>query len=244
MIPKIIHYCWFGKGEMPDLVLQCIASWNRYLPEYEIMVWNEENFDVSLYQYSKEAYHERKFAFVSDVCRLYALKTVGGIYLDTDVEFLRPLDDAMLRDVAFTGFEGNFLLSSAIMGSMKEGQWVNELLSYYHNRSFYLANGALDLNPNTESITAFMKEKKSLKTDNTLQILSNYCTIYPSDYFSPKSWKTLKINITGNTYSIHHFAASWLQHSNYSTLGKLANLLLGKRISDFLSKHYRKLKGS
>ena len=242
MIPKIIHYCWFGKGEMPDLVLKCLASWKHYLPEYEIMVWNEENFDVNLYQYSREAYHEGKFAFVSDVCRLHALKTIGGIYLDTDVEFLKPLDDALLADVAFAGFEDNFLLSSAILGSIKESQWINELITYYQNRSFYLANGSLDLNPNTESITAFMKAKKSLKTDNTLQVLTNYCTIYPSDFFSPKSWKMLKINITENTYSIHHFAASWLQHSTYSPLGKLANLILGKRVSDFLSKHYRNLK--
>lgn len=244
MIPKIIHYCWFGKGEMPDLVLQCLASWSRFLPEYEIRVWNEENFDVNLYQYARQAYQERKFAFVSDVCRLYALKTVGGIYLDTDVEFLKPLDNELLANIAFTGFEDNFLLSSAIMGSIQESQWINELLSYYHNRSFYRANGALDLQPNTESITAFMKAEKSLRTDNTLQVLPNYCTIYPSDYFSPKSWKTLKINITENTYSIHHFAASWLQHANYSLMGKLTNRLLGKRISDFLAKHYRNLKGA
>jgi len=243
MIPKIIHYCWFGKGEMPDLVLKCLDSWNRYLPEYEIVVWNEENFDVNQYQYAREAYQERKFAFVSDVCRLHALKTIGGIYLDTDVEFLKPLDEAMLGHIAFTGFEDNLLLSSAIMGSIKGSQWIDDLLSYYHNRSFYLSNGGLDLHPNTESITAFMKEKKSLRIDNTLQVIDNYCTIYPSDHFSPKSWKTLKINITENTYSIHHFAASWLQHSNYSAMGKLANLLLGKRISDLLAKYYRNFKG-
>jgi len=242
MIPKIIHYCWFGRGEMPDLVLKCIASWNQYLPEYEIVVWNEENFDVNQYQYAREAYHERKFAFVSDVCRLYALKTMGGIYLDTDVAFLKPLDDAMLQHVAFTGFEDNLLLSSAIMGSIKGSQWIDDLLFYYYNRSFYLPNGKLDLYPNTESITAFMKVNKSLKIDNTLQAIDGYCTIYPSDYFSPKSWKTLKINITENTYSIHHFAASWLQHSNYSPMGKLANLILGKRISDFLAKYYRSFK--
>ncbi|RDC56187.1 glycosyl transferase [Pedobacter chinensis] len=241
MIPKIIHYCWFGRGEMPDMVLKCLASWNRYLPEYEILVWNEENFDINMYPYALEAYNERKFAFVADVCRLYALKAMGGIYLDTDVEFLKPLDKNILQNVAFAGFEGNLLLSSAILGSTRDGLWINDLLSYYNNRSFYLENGELDLKPNTESITAFMKEKRSLKINNTFQTFENYCTIYPSDYFSPKSWKTLKINITKNTYSIHHFAASWLHNSDYSRIGKLANLLLGKRISDFLSKKYRDL---
>ncbi len=243
MIPKTLHYCWFGKGEMPELVLTCLASWKKHLPAYEIMVWNEENFDFSMYQYAFEAYQERKFAFVADVCRLYVLKTIGGIYLDTDVEFLKPLDEEMLENVAFTGFEGNLLLSSAIMGSTKNSQWINDLLAYYNNRSFYLPTGKPDINPNTESITAFMKNKKSLKIDNTFQILEGYCTIYPSDYFSPKSWKTLKINLTANTYSIHHFAASWLHNSDLSLMGKLANLFLGKRISDFLSQKYRKIVG-
>ncbi|RZJ82297.1 MAG: glycosyl transferase [Flavobacterium sp.] len=243
MIPKIIHYCWFGSGQMSELVLTCLASWKKFLPEYEIMVWNEENFDVNAYQYASEAYKERKFAFVADVCRLHALKTVGGIYLDTDVEFLKPLDPNMIETVAFTGFEGNLLLSSAIMASSKESQWINDLLAYYDNRSFYLADGKLDTNPNTESITAFMKANKGLKIDNSFQVIEDYCTIYPSDYFSPKSWKTLKINLTANTYSIHHFAGSWLQNADYSLAGKLANTLLGKRAADYLSEKYRKLRG-
>lgn len=243
MIPKIIHYCWFGNGELPELVLKCLASWKQYLPDYEIMVWSEKNFDINQYQYAREAYEARKFAFVSDVCRLHALKTVGGIYLDTDVEFVKPLDEVMLLHNAFTGFEDNLLLSSAIMGSIKDGEWINDLLSYYHNRSFYLPGGGLDLHPNTESITAFMKLKKSLKIDNSLQHIHHYCTIYPSDYFSPKSWKTLKIKVTENTFCIHHFAASWLQDADYSPAGKLANMLLGKRMADFLSKYYRKFKG-
>lgn len=241
MIPRIIHYCWFGNGEMPELVLQCIASWKRQLPSYEIMCWNEENFDVNSYLFSSEAYKERKFAFVADVCRLHALKEMGGIYLDTDVEFLKPLTEEILSKNAFTGFEGNLLLTSAIMGSQKDGEWINNLLTHYKNRSFYLADGNLDVNPNTEIITAFMKEKKHIKIDNTFQVIEGYCTIYPSDYFSPKSWKTLKINRTSNTYCIHHFAGSWLRDSDFSLVGKIANLLLGKRMANALSKKYREL---
>lgn len=243
MIPKIIHYCWFGKGEKPELVVRCLASWQKYLPDYRIVEWNEENFDVNSYQYSEEAYRERKFAFVADVCRLYALKSMGGIYLDTDVEFLKPLDEAMLSHVAFTGFEDNLLLSSAIMGSEPDSLWINDLLTYYDDRSFYLPNGKPDILPNTESITAFMKADKGLQLNNSFQQIEGYCTVYPSEFFSPKSWKTLKIRITANTYCIHHFAASWLNDSDYSLMGKLSNKLLGKRTADFLAKIYRNLLG-
>ena len=244
MIPKILHYCWFGNGELPELALNCIASWRKYLPEYEIMVWNEENFDANQYLFASEAYYEKKFAFVADVCRLHALKTMGGIYLDTDVEFLRPLDASVLQDKAFTGFEGNLLLSSAIMGSEKDGKWINDLLLHYQNRSFYLKDGGLDVNPNTEIITAFMKANKGVQINNIFQKIDKYCTIYTSDFFSPKSWKTLKINSTKNTYCIHHFAGSWLHNDNMSSVGRLANKLLGKRWSNYLSEKYRKLKGN
>lgn len=241
MIPKILHYCWFGNGEMPELALKCLESWRKYLPDYEIVVWNEENFDVNMYRFSSEAYKEQKFAFVADVCRLYALKNMGGIYLDTDVEFLRPLDEKMLQQKAFTGFEDNLLLSSAIMGSEKNGDWINDLLPYYANRSFYLEDGSHDVNPNTEIITEFMKTRKNVQINNTFQELDGYCTIYPSDYFCPKSWKTLKIKQTPNTYCIHHFAGSWL-HKKQSVLGRLANFLLGKRIANAWSKKYRNKK--
>lgn len=242
MIPKILHYCWFGKGTMPELALNCLESWRKHLPEYKIVEWNEENFDVNMFRFSSEAYKERKFAFVADVCRLYALKNMGGIYLDTDVEFLRPLDEKMLNEAAFTGFEDNLLLSSAIMGSEKDGKWINDLLPHYKKRSFYLESGGLDVNPNTEIITAFMKDKKNVLINNTFQKLADYCTIYPSDYFCPKSWKTLQIKRTTNTYCIHHFAGSWIDKSNQSFLGKAANFLIGERFANFWSKKYRDAK--
>lgn len=243
MIPKIIHYCWFGQAEKPELVAKCLASWEKYLPGYRIVEWSEDNFDIASYRYSAEAYRERKFAFVADVCRLVALKSMGGIYLDTDVEFLRSLDEAMLSQQAFSGFEDNLLLSSAIMASVPDSQWIDDLLGYYYNRSFYLPAGKLDLRPNTESITAFMKTEKGLALNNSFQELGAYCTIYPSEFFSPKSWKTLKIKVTAKTYCIHHFAASWILDSEYSLLGKFSNRLLGKRVSDFLAGIYRRVLG-
>ena len=106
MIPKIIHYCWFGRGPMPPMALKCIESWHRFMPDYEYKLWNEDNFDVNSVPYVKEAYEARKFAFVTDYVRLYALYTEGGIYMDTDVEVLKPYDD-LLGLSGFTGYEGS-----------------------------------------------------------------------------------------------------------------------------------------
>ena len=241
MIPKIIHYCWFGRGEFPKTIKDCIESWKKILPEYRIIEWNEDNFDINAYRFAAEAYKERKFAFTSDVCRLHVLKEMGGIYLDTDVEFLKPLPDSMLDTVAFTGFEDNHLISTAIMATKKNGKWISDILEHYKDRSFYLPDGSFDINPNTEIITALMVKNNGLKINNSYQVIEDYCTIYPSEYFSPKSWKTLKTKITENTYCNHHFTATWLQEE-YSLMGKIANKLLGKRIANALSGWVRKVR--
>lgn len=240
MIPKIIHYCWFGRGEMPELALKCLDSWKKYLPTYEIMLWNEDNFEIGNYQYAVEAYKEKKYAFVADVCRLYVLKEMGGLYLDTDVEFIKPLPDHFLNDIAFTAFEDQ-LVSAGVIGSVKNGEWISNLLSFYDDKSFYKSDGSLDINPITEMITSFLAEEKGVLPNNTYQKVEGYCTIYPSEYFYPKSWKTLKMNITPNTYCIHHFAGSWIDH-NYTLLGKIANWILGKRTAERWSEKYRKIK--
>lgn len=241
MIPKIIHYCWFGRGKMPDLVLKCIESWKRYLPEYEIRLWNEDNFDINLYPFAAEAYAERKFAFVTDVCRLYVLREFGGIYLDSDVEILKPLDNFLNNHVAFSGFEDNDRLTTGLMGSEKNGLWVNELLKYYDHRSFYLKDGTIDITPNTEIITQIMEEK-GLKIQNSLQEIKGYCTIYPSDYFCPKSWLTKEIYITPNTYCIHHFTGSWLPSKCKWNKNEFLLKLLGKKNFERLVAFYGRLK--
>jgi len=240
MIPKIIHYCWFGRGEMPELTLKCLASWQKYLPEYEIMLWNEDNFNVYSYKYTADAYKERKFAFVADVCRLHALSEIGGLYLDTDVEFIKALPDEFLNDTAFTAFE-DCLVSAGVIGSVKNGEWIKNLLSFYKDKDFYRADGSLDINPITEMITDFLGREKGVLANNTYQKIADYCTIYPSEYFYPKSWKTLKMNITPNTYCIHHFAGSWIDH-NYTLLGKIANVILGKKRAAYWSARYRKIR--
>ena len=208
MIPKIIHYCWFGRNPLPPLAVQCINSWKKHLTDYQIIEWNEDNFDLNSYLFTKEAYQEKKFAFVSDVCRLFAIKEYGGIYMDTDVEVLKSLDP-LLHLNAFSGFEDDDTIPTGIMASEKEGKWATEMLNYYSGRSFINEDLSLDIVPNTVIITDMMK-KKGIVMNNTYQEIRDYVAFFPKDYFCPKSYKTQQILLTENTYCIHHFASSWL----------------------------------
>lgn len=207
MIPKIIHYCWFGRGEKPELAKKCIASWKKYCPDYQIKEWNEYNFDLNLYPYAKEAYEKRRFAFVTDIVRLYALYHEGGIYMDTDVEVLNPLDKFLVHH-AFSGFEDEQNVPTGIMASERGGEWVKDNLAYYDNRHFVKEDGTIDLTTNVVTITKYMLSL-GLKQNNTYQDFPGLITIYPKDYFCPKSYADGKIYLTDNTYTIHHFAGSW-----------------------------------
>lgn len=208
MIPKVIHYCWFGRGKLPDLAKKCIESWKKYCPDYEIKEWNEDNFDLDKYPYVREAYDKRKFAFVTDVVRLYALYHEGGIYMDTDVEVLKPLD-RFLAHHAFSGFEDEQFVPTGIMASEKGGKWAKDNLDYYNGKHFLKEDGSVDLTTNVVTITNYMLPL-GLKQDNTYQDFPGLITFYPKDYFCPKSYKDGQIYLTDNTYTIHHFAGSWV----------------------------------
>ncbi|MBQ8124291.1 MAG: glycosyl transferase [Kiritimatiellae bacterium] len=208
MIPKVIHYCWFGKGKLPPLACKCIDSWRRILPEYEIKLWNENNFDVNSCQYTKEAYGAKKFAFVTDYVRLYALFSEGGIYMDSDVEVLRPLD-SFLSLPAFTGYETSNGCITGLMGSEKGGVWVGDLLAEYVNRRFVLEDGRLDTTTNVVYTTNLMRRKGAIVDGHKIE-MPGYVTIFPQDFFCPKSGASNQISLTENSYVIHHFAGSWV----------------------------------
>lgn len=225
MIPKIIHYCWFGRNPLPPLAIKCIESWKKYCPDYEIKEWNEDNFDLDLFPYTREAYDNRKFAFVTDVVRLYALYHEGGIYMDTDVEVLKPID-CFLTHHAFSGFENERNVPTGIMASEKGGKWAKDNLEYYTDRHFLFSDGKYDLTTNVTIITNYMLPL-GLKQNNTYQDFSNLITFYPKDYFCPKSYEDGKIYLTENSYTIHHFAGSW--HTSKHRLFTLVAKILGSR---------------
>lgn len=238
MIPKVIHYCWFGRNPLPKLAKKCIESWKKYLPDYEIKEWNEDNFDLDLYPYAREAYDNRKFAFVTDVVRLYALYHEGGVYMDTDVEVLKSLDP-FLHHTAFSGFEDERNISTGIMASEKGGQWAKENLDYYNNRHFVKEDGSFDLTTNVTTITNYMLPY-GLKQNNTYQDFPGLITFYPKDYFCPVEHVGHELKLTGNTVCIHHFAGSWLCGKHL--LKRRVSALLGTRITKLIIKFKRILK--
>ena len=207
-IPKVIHYCWFGRGQMPKLALKCIESWKKYCPDYQIKEWNEDNFDLDLYPYVREAYDARKFAFVTDVVRLYALYHEGGIYMDTDVEVIKPLD-SLLQYQAVSGFESPTQIPTGLMASEKEHPLIAKLLHEYDGLHFVKFDGTYDLTTNVVRISKVCV-KFGLKLNNELQVVKDF-TFLPKDYLCPKSYVTGKIELTNNTLCIHHFSGSWTE---------------------------------
>lgn len=207
MIPRIIHYCWFGGKPKPEIALKCIESWEKYCPDYVIKEWNETNFDINSCHYVKEAYEAKKWAFITDYVRLYALVKEGGIYMDTDVEVLEPLDKYLDLE-AFSGFEDDTHIPTGIMASQAGFKLFDELLKDYNNRHFYLPDGSYDLTTNVETITNTCA-KYGLKKNNQQQSICGF-VIFPKDVFCPKNHNTGKIEITARTSTIHHFSGTWI----------------------------------
>ena len=211
MIPKIIHYCWFGRNPLPNLALRCIESWKIHLPDYEIIEWNEDNFDVKMIPYTAEAYKAKKYAFVSDYARFWILYKYGGLYFDTDVEVIRPMDDILSRG-PFMGFENNGATTSGVAPGL--GLGVNpglglykEILDYYAGEHFLKSDGTQNLKTVVIRVTEILN-KHGLKDNNVYQAVAGV-NIYPFDYFCPIRITDGKLCLTENTVSIHHYAASW-----------------------------------
>lgn len=201
MIPKIIHYVWFGRGEMSDRAKHCIESWKKYLPDYEIKEWNEDNFDINFNEWTKHAYENKKWAFVSDVARLYALYTEGGIYMDTDVEVYKPLDE-FLNNEGFTGFEDVNYPSTATLGSEKNNPVIKKMLDWYNEHDFILYPDWRDYIKNQRTSTCvqsnILSELGINRMKNETQHIEHF-TVYPQSYFFTKD--------EGWTY--HSFGGSW-----------------------------------
>ena len=238
-IPKVIHYCWFGKGEMPALAEKCIKSWKKHCPDYKIICWNEDNFDITENRYAKEAYDAGKWAFVSDYVRLKVLYNEGGIYLDTDVELIKPLDN-LIEENGYMGFDDNGVISTGLGFACEKGnELVGHLLSDYDDISFILPDGNYDLTPCPERNTETMV-RLGMNLDNKNQVFMGIHML-PEEYLCPMKYYTGKKIITDKTYSIHHFCASWISKTAKRTL--FVKRIVGVRLYDKLyGKFLHKLK--
>lgn len=212
MIPKVIHYCWFGRNPLPKLAKKCIASWKKFFPDYEIKEWNEDNFDVNIIPYTREAYAAKKYAFVSDYARFWILYHYGGVYFDTDVEVIKPMDDIIERG-AFMGRErgtGGMVAPGLGLGVGPLNSLYQQMLDKYTSISFRLQDGTL----NTKTIVFYMTElldQRGLKIDNSMQMIDGIM-IYPEEYFCPMDSTSGLLNVTNETCSIHWYNCSWMNH--------------------------------
>ena len=208
MIPKIIHYCWFGGNPLPKLARKCIKSWKKHCKGYEIREWNEKNFDIaSAPLYVRQAYEAKKWAFVTDYVRLYAMTTCGGIYMDTDVEVVAPLDP-FLRHQAFSGFESKVYISTGIMASEAGFPMFQEFLRYYDTAQFYNDDGTVNTTTNVVILTNICL-KHGLVQNGEYQVVDGFA-LYPRDVFCPLEYHSGIMTRTKQTVTIHWFNGSWV----------------------------------
>jgi hypothetical protein len=215
MIPKTLHFCWLSGEPYPAKIQRCMNSWKKHLSGYEFVLWDRNRFDLNTSLWAKQAFEVKKYAFAADYIRFYALYHYGGIYLDADVEVLRPFDD-LLSFPYFAGAETPFTIEAAVLGAEEGCDWIKMCLDYYENRSFINPDGGI----NIQNVPSIMRENLPkhkpvifLREDETYanrkQDLNAAIYVLPQDFFSPKIFDSRKITLTKNTYAIHHFQSSW-----------------------------------
>lgn len=210
-IPRIIHYCWFGKNTIPSHLQKCIDSWKKFCPDYEIIRWDESNYDVSKNKYMQQAYENKKYGFVPDYARLDIIHQYGGIYLDTDVELIRSLDDLLSYEF-YCGFEDDYYIALGLgFGAVKGHPLVRQMIDTYENLDF-VKEGEYNLTGSPVYQTRVM-QAQGFKLDGEYQEKGGI-GILPFDAFAPGGMLLLPNEITENTFSIHHYDASWLDNSN------------------------------
>ncbi len=228
-IPKIVHYCWLSGDPYPELVQRCMQSWKEKLPDYELVLWDMSRFDISSVPWVEQACAAKKWAFAADYIRLYALYNYGGIYLDSDVEVLKSFNDLLDRECFFgrehtpDRIENQDSIEAATFGAEKNLQFLKSVMAFYESHDFCEKNGFL----NTTTLPTVMAR---VLRDNPLEI-------FPMDYFSPKNTRTLALEMTKNTYSIHHFNGSWhslAQQKHVALRTKLCKVF-GERVGEVLA---------
>lgn len=207
-IRKIIHYCWFGNGEIPQKEKNCIESWKVYFPDYEFQLWNEENFNYQDCNFAKQAYENKKYAFVSDYARAKILYEYGGLYLDTDVKVLKDFRKLLENFDAVAGFERKAFVGTAVIGCQKHDKIIKKLLKYYETHDFVQADGSFDNIANVSILTDILKDN-GLILGGAEQQVDGY-HIYNRELFYPKKMNETDFQVTENTVAIHMCSNSWL----------------------------------
>lgn len=237
MIPKVIHYCWFGRGKKSKLIKKCIDSWKEFCPDYEIIEWNEDNFDISICPYVKGAYEKGKWAYVSDYARFHILNEYGGIYLDTDVQLVKPID-ALIEKGDFAGFSSDKIVATGLILACSKDNWLcKQVLNTYVDEDF--VNDAPDKILAIGRRVTDILVKSGLQLDGSQQEI-NGMTIYPAYYFNPTNGDINK-KIDSRAYSVHHYAATWFPKKK-----RILNTLRRFIGTDIMSKYYvikSKIKG-
>ncbi|MBE6740831.1 MAG: glycosyl transferase [Ruminococcaceae bacterium] len=235
MIPKTIHYIWFGNRPKTKKIEKCINSWKQFCPDYKIIEWNETNFDFNSNRFAKEAYEAGNYAFVSDIARLIILYEYGGIYVDADVELLRNLDDLLDND-AFIGIETDLYVNSGQMfGTVKNNPLIMEHLEQYNNLSFSECEDITEIT--CPKLLTKLLIQKGFRTDGSEQIIDGL-HIYPQDYFNPFDIRTGKMKLTENSYSIHWSAHSWASQSRLrKKITQICHRIFGVNCFNFIKKY-------
>lgn len=245
-IPKVIHYCWFGRNPLPDMVKKCIDSWKKYCPDYEIIEWNEDNYDIKSCDYVREAYLAKKWAFISDVVRFEILYKYGGLYFDTDVELIKQIDDIveygsfMARE---TG-EGHNIAPGLVLGTYMQNKVYKEIVDYYKKQHFIREDGSYDKCTVVTRITNLML-KHGFDPENYKEIQEVWgIKIYPAEYFCPKDYTTGAIHISEHTVAIHHYQGSWHNDEDdyYESLKETLHKFLPGKFGNFFAKYVATLK--
>lgn len=240
-ILKTIHYCWFGHNPKPDIILSCIASWKKYMPEYEIREWTEENYDVNQSPFIKEAYEQKKWAFVSDYARFDIIYHYGGIYFDTDVELLKPIPTEILEKNNFTGFETAGKVNPGLVyADIQEGEITKQILDQYNRIHFCFDSKSDSMTVNT--IVTSILEPLGLLRNNHFQVIAGL-TIYPSSVFCAFDQDVMEIDISENTVSVHHYAGTWTEKTLKNKIRKLLKRMFGVEGYRRLLNIYRKVRG-
>ena len=218
MIPRTIHYCWFGEGPMPEKEQKCIETWKKFFPDFEIKRWDESNFDYSSCKFSRQAYSEKKYAFVSDYARAKLLYEYGGLYFDTDVEIIKEFPESVMKLFSneestsgikyFMGFERRHFIGTAVMAVEKGNEIIKKLLDYYEQHDFLMEDGSIDNIANVSILTDIMR-KYGLELGGEKQVVEGF-EIFNREYFYPKKLGEEDFRVTDETCAIHKYSSSWM----------------------------------